>query len=130
LAFAVRRGKLRRVMNERKRHPETLTAHAGHDPFAAGGAVVPPLQPSTTFVRDDDNRPVGPDIYQRPDSPTLRPAEAVLARLEGGAECMLFASGMAAAAAVVQALRPGDHMIAQRTMYWSLRNWLVAFCRD
>jgi cystathionine gamma-synthase len=118
-------------MSKRKPpHPETWVAKGLHDPAADGGAVVPPLQPSTTFARDADYRLIGGDVYQRPDSPTLRPAEDVLARLEGGAEALLFASGMAAAAAVVQALRPGDHVVAQRTMYWSLRNWLVGFCRD
>jgi cystathionine gamma-synthase len=40
---------------------------------------------------------------------------------------MLFASGMAAATAVFQALHPGDHVLAPRVMYWSLRNWLMGF---
>jgi cystathionine gamma-synthase len=51
----------------------------------------------------------------------------VLARLEQGASAMLFASGMAAATAVFQALDPGDHVLVPRVMYWSLRNWLQGF---
>ena len=35
---------------------------------------------------------------------------------------------MAAAAAVVQSLKPGDHIVAPTVMYWGLRNWLVEFC--
>ena len=31
------------------------------------------------------------------------------------------------AAAVFQALAPGDHVLAPRVMYWALRNWLVTF---
>ena len=48
----------------------------------------------------------------------------MLAALEGGDAAMLFASGMAAATAVFQALAPGDHVVAPKVMYWSLRNWL------
>ncbi len=111
-------------------HPETAAAQALHGFEPDGGAVVPPLQASTTFVRDADNRLLGGDLYQRPDSPGLRPAENLLAHLEGGAEGLLFSSGMAAAAAVLQAVRPGDHVVAPRVMYWALRNWMVGFCRD
>jgi cystathionine gamma-synthase len=34
---------------------------------------------------------------------------------------------MAAATAVFQALSPGDHVLAPKVMYWSLRNWLMNF---
>jgi cystathionine gamma-synthase len=34
---------------------------------------------------------------------------------------------MAAATAVFQALAPGDHVLAPKVMYWSLRNWLMSF---
>ena len=34
---------------------------------------------------------------------------------------------MAAATAVFQALSPGDHVLAPKVMYWSLRNWLMTF---
>nr|MBP8120558.1 PLP-dependent transferase [Burkholderiales bacterium] len=36
-------------------------------------------------------------------------------------------SGMAAATAVFMALKPGNHVIAPKVMYWSLRNWLANF---
>jgi cystathionine gamma-synthase len=35
---------------------------------------------------------------------------------------------MAAAMAVVQSLKPGDHIVAPKVMYWGLRNWLLKFC--
>ena len=41
--------------------------------------------------------------------------------LEGGAQPLLFASGMAAATAVFQALEPGDHVLVPKVMYWALR---------
>ena len=35
--------------------------------------------------------------------------------------------GMAAATSVFMALSPGDHVVASKVMYWSLRNWLATF---
>ncbi len=111
------------------RAPETDAAQALHGFEASDGAVTPPLQPSTTFARQRDYSLLSGD-YQRDHSPTLHPAEALLAQLEGGSAAMLYASGMAAAAAVIQSLRPGDHIVAQRVMYWGLRKWLQGFCQD
>jgi cystathionine gamma-synthase len=51
----------------------------------------------------------------------------VITALEQGQAALLFASGMAAATAVFQALSPGDHVLAPKVMYWSLRNWLMNF---
>jgi cystathionine gamma-synthase len=111
-------------------HPATLTAQTleGVDP--RDGSVVPDVKPATTYARDADNQLIGDAVYARDQSPSVRPAERLLAELEGGEAALLFASGMAGAAAVFQALKPGDHVIAPKVMYWSLRNWLVSFCRD
>jgi cystathionine gamma-synthase len=88
-------------------------------------AVVPPIHLSTTYVRDEDNAYSSGFTYGRADNATVREAEAVIAMLEGAdAGALLFASGMAAATAVFQALDPGDHVIAPRVMYWGLRHWL------
>lgn len=105
--------------------PETLLAQAAGVEDPTTGAIIPPLQPSTTFLRDPDNAYRRGFDYARDRNPTCAPAEAVLAALEGGAEALLFASGMAAATAVLQALRPGDHVVAPRVIYWGLRKWLL-----
>ena len=42
---------------------------------------------------------------------------------------MLFASGMAAAVAPFQALKPGDHAVAPTELYWGMRQWLMDFGR-
>ena len=86
-----------------------------HDPQFGG--LVPAIHPSTTFLRDADYKLQFENSYSRPIGPTHLPAEAVLASLEGGAAAMLFGSGMAAATAVFQALKPGDHVIAPEVMY-------------
>jgi cystathionine gamma-synthase len=90
-------------------------------------AIVPPIHTSTTFIRDPDNQYRSGRTYARDQNPSFDQAEAVLTALEGGHASLLFASGMAAATAVFQALAPGDHVLAPKVMYWSLRNWLMGF---
>ena len=103
--------------------PETLAAHGLYPGDPQSGGVVPPMQPSTTFLRDADYKlVVEGQSYARDENPTFRPAEALLAHLEGGAGALLFGSGVAAGAAVVQALAPGDRVVAPKVMYWGLRN--------
>jgi cystathionine gamma-synthase len=109
--------------------PETLAAHGGAEPDTLLGAVVPPLQPSTTYTRRAQDYQIrGKASYTRDHNPTAEPVEGLLARLEGGSEALVFASGLAAAMAVVQAMRPGERVVAQRSMYWGLRAGLEEFC--
>ena len=107
--------------------PDTLAAQALGWVDEKTRAISPPIHASTTFVRDPDNQYRSGRIYARADNPAFDQAEALIARLEGGAHGALFASGMAAATAVFQSLAPGDHVLAPKVMYWSLRNWLVNF---
>lgn len=108
----------------------TLAAQALGRIDTGTGAIVPPVHVSTTYERDADNAYSRGLVYARPDNPTHVHAEDLLAALEQGEAACLFASGMAAATAVFQALRPGDHVVAPRVMYWSLRNWLVTAARE
>ncbi|NNE63746.1 MAG: PLP-dependent transferase [Gammaproteobacteria bacterium] len=103
----------------------TLAAQAGHAAETGSTAIIPPVHLSTTYQRDADNGYSSGYIYARPDNPTIQHLEAVLMKLEEGQDAMVFASGMAAATAVFQSLQPGDHVIAPKVMYWSLRNWLA-----
>lgn len=108
---------------------ETCTAQALHYIDPATGSVVPPVIASTTFARDGNYDLISPAFsYARDTNPTYRTSEDLLMRLEGGADALLFSSGMAAAAAVVQSLKPGDHLVIPKVMYWGLRNWMVDFC--
>lgn len=113
----------------RDKSAETLTAQGLGAVDPATGGVVPPIQPSTTFARGADYALTNDAFsYGRDDNPGFLPAERLLAELEGGADALLWSSGMAAAMAVVQTLSPGDRIVAPRVMYWGLRNWLVTFC--
>ncbi len=110
-------------------HPATLAARALGWIEPATRAVVPPVHTATTFERAADYSLPGGRNYARPSNPGFDQPEALLAALEGGAAALLFASGMAAATAVFQALAPGDHVVAPRVMYWALRHWLLDFAR-
>ena len=114
-------------MNPDTVHPATIAAQALGWIDEQTRAVVPPIHVSTTYIRDPDNQYRSGRVYARADNPAFDQAQAVLARLEHGAQAALFASGMAAATAVFQALAPGDHVLAPKVMYWSLRHWLMNF---
>jgi cystathionine gamma-synthase len=114
-------------MDSKKNHPETISAQGLGWTDEATRAVIPPIHVSTTYLRDADNQYRSGRVYARADNPAFDQAEAVINALEGGHQTLLFASGMAAATAVFQALSPGDHVLAPQVMYWSLRNWLMTF---
>ena len=114
-------------MNDPILKPESIAAQALGWIDENTRAITPPIHVSSTYLRDPDNQYRSGRIYARADNPAFDQAEAVLTHLERGAAAALFASGMAAATAVFQALAPGDHVLAPKVMYWSLRNWLMNF---
>lgn len=106
---------------------ETLAAQALGDIDPEYGDLVPPIHPSTTYEFGPDGTYRSGRAYTRADNPTYDHAERLLAALEGGAGCVLFASGNAAATAVFQSLLPGDHVLVARVLYWGVRKWLAEF---
>jgi len=109
--------------------PATLAAQALGWVDEWTRAVAPQLHLSSTFLRDEDNQYRSGHNYARADNPAFDQPEALLAALEDGAEAMVFASGMAAATAVFQSLQPGEHVVAPKVMYWSLRSWVTSFAK-
>jgi cystathionine gamma-synthase len=106
--------------------PATIAAQAHGTIDEATRAIVPPVHLSTTYLRDADGGYRSGRVYGRADNPSFDAPEATLNALEGGAGCLTFASGMAAATAVFQTLKPGDHVVAPKVMYWALRHWLAS----
>jgi cystathionine gamma-synthase len=104
--------------------PATLAAQALGWIDESTGAVIPPAHFSTTHERDADNEFRRGFNYIRGGNPTWRQVEALLARLEGGEDALVLASGMSAATAVFLALKPGDHVVAPKVAYYALRKWL------
>jgi cystathionine gamma-synthase len=112
-------------MNPANYQPATLAAHALGYTDPVDGAIIPPIQPSTTYERDADNKLIGRRLYSRADNPNYDACESLLTALEGGASSLVFGSGMAAATAVFATLAPGDHVIVPPVFYWALRDWLL-----
>ena len=111
-------------------HLETLLAQAGCEADPQTGAVVSPLHLSTTYERAADGSYPRGFVYARSGNPTRHQLEATLARLEGGAASLACASGMAAAMAVLQALRPGDHVILPDDVYFGVRHLATSLFAD
>lgn len=113
---------------DRLPQPETVAAHGGHRPAAPHFDVVQPIHLATTFERGLDGSYPGGRVYARDQSPAYDAPEAVLTALEGGADTRLFfASGLAAAGAILQALRPGERILVPQSTYWAWRNCLREF---
>jgi cystathionine gamma-synthase len=100
---------------------ETLAVHAGRHIDSATGAVAQPIHLSTTFERDPDGKWPRGYTYTREENPNRDTLEDCLAALEGGRECLVFASGLAVVTAVVQAMEPGDHLLFPDDVYYGLR---------
>ena len=103
------------------RHMETIAIQAGRDSDDRIGAVMPPIHLSTTYVRGNE----GEFVYSRTRNPTRLALESCLAELEGGAEAVAFASGMAAVAGVFHTLQPGDHVVLADDTYFGVRDLVV-----
>ncbi len=103
---------------------ETLLAQTGCDPDVPTRDLVTPLHLSTTFERAPDGAYPGGFMYSRNDNPNRRQLEDALARLEGGTGAAAFSSGMAATTAIMQSLRPGDHVVIPDDVYYGVRRLL------
>ena len=103
----------------------TTIAQAGHYIDRETGAVIPAIQPSTTFARNEDYSLVGNYVYSRNGSPTVAHAEGLLCELEEGFETRLFASGMGAATALIETVEQGRRIAAPTIMYHGVKSWLL-----
>jgi cystathionine gamma-synthase len=103
---------------------ETIAAHALRAVDEATGAVVPPIYTASTYARDENYQPLLRENYIRNGNPTLWQAEEAIAALEGGSSALLFASGMAAIATLLETVPQGAHVVAPDVMYYGTRDWL------
>ena len=97
---------------------ETLAIHAGQEPDALTGAVVPPIYQTSTYKQDGVGGTRGGYEYSRTANPTRTALERCLAALENGARAFAFASGMAAEDCLIRTLcRPGDRVLIPGDAY-------------
>ncbi len=100
---------------------ETRAIHADGGPDSGTGAVAPSIHLSTTYLHAPDGAPLFGRLYAREGNPTQDRLERALAALEGGERALAFASGMAAAAALAEALPEGAHVLFHRDVYHGVR---------
>ena len=103
----------------------TTKAIHGGKMLDAHKAVAPPIYQTATFYYDtaEEGARLGQEIppgyiYTRWANPTTRALEEKVALLEGGEEALATSSGMGAvSAAVLTAVKPGDHAVAPSAIY-------------
>ena len=91
---------------------------ANHPTRYPSQAVVPPIELSTTFIRDPDGTYPAGYSYTRSGNPNRQQLEASLLELEDGAEAIAFASGTAATMAILMCLGTGDHVLMPEESYY------------
>jgi cystathionine gamma-lyase len=95
----------------------TRTIHAEQPSEPGTGSLVAPIFQTSTYEQETPGVHQGFD-YSRTNNPTRARLEAVLANLEGVAHAAVFASGLAAEHAVLQAwLKPGDEIVIPLDVY-------------
>ncbi|MGD9956624.1 MAG: cystathionine gamma-synthase [Candidatus Nanopelagicales bacterium] len=106
-------------------HLETVALHAGQEPDALTGAVVPPIYQVSTYAQDGVGGLRGGYEYSRSANPTRDALQACLAALEdpagaaaGTTSGMAFASGLAAEDTLLRTVcAPGDHVVIPDDAY-------------
>src|SRR6202142_1473540 len=95
----------------------TKTIHAGQPSEPETGSLIAPIFQTSTYEQDAPGQDKGFN-YSRTNNPTRQRLETVLAELEGVQYAAVFALGLAAENAVLQAyLRPGDEIVIPNDVY-------------
>ena len=94
----------------------TRAIHAGQTPDPTTGALVTPIYANTTYEQEAPGVHKGFD-YGRSHNPTRFACERAIAALEEGEAGFAFASGLAGAAAILDLLPAGSHIIAMNDLY-------------
>ncbi|WP_217182649.1 cystathionine gamma-synthase [Streptomyces sp. AC495_CC817] len=96
----------------------TRAIHAGQAPDPTTGSIIPPIYQASTHVQDGIGGFRDGYEYNRAGNPTRSSLEVQLAALEGGANALSFASGLAAEDALLRGiLTPGDHVVLGNDVY-------------
>ncbi|HLV00045.1 MAG TPA: PLP-dependent aspartate aminotransferase family protein [Acidobacteriota bacterium] len=97
---------------------ETLLIHAGELEGGVEGALVLPVFQSSTYRYSGEESYEELRYVRLSNTPNHRVLHEKLAALEGGEAALVCSSGMAAiSTTLLTLLKPGDHMLIQRTLY-------------
>jgi cystathionine gamma-synthase len=104
-------------VNDESLHPETIAVTSGRPAGSPGAPLNAPIVPASTFHHG------GSLEYGRDGNPGWLAFEAALGELEHG-HCVTFASGLAAATAILDEVPQGARVIAQRAPYYGVAELL------
>jgi cystathionine gamma-synthase len=97
---------------------ETRAIHAGYEPDAMTGSVIPPIYATSTYKQDGVGGLRGGYEYSRSGNPTRTALEGNIAALEEGERGFAFASGLAAEDTLLRGIcDPGDHVVIPDDAY-------------
>ncbi len=97
---------------------ETRAIHAGYEPDAMTGSVIPPIYATSTYKQDGVGGMRGGYEYSRSGNPTRTALEGNIAALEEGERGFAFASGLAAEDTFLRTIcDPGDHVVIPDDAY-------------
>lgn len=94
----------------------TDAIHAGQEPDKTTGAVVTPIQMTSTYAQEELGKNKGFE-YGRMHNYNREALENNISTLEKGKHGVAFSSGLAAIQAVMGLLKFGDHVIATENLY-------------
>ncbi len=100
----------------RYKNINTALIHGGISIDERTGAVNIPIYQTSTFKQDGLGKMRGYE-YSRTGNPTREALESLIAELENGFAGFAFASGMAAASAVLSLLHSGDRVLISSNVY-------------
>jgi cystathionine gamma-synthase len=102
-------------MTEKSKGFSTIAIHEGEDP----NCIIPPIYQSAIFKHPFGEQIRGRELkYSREDNPTVHLLEKRVNALEGGEDCLAFASGMAAiSTAMFGTLSKGDELVTSKELY-------------
>jgi cystathionine gamma-lyase/cystathionine beta-lyase/cystathionine gamma-lyase/homocysteine desulfhydrase len=104
------------MMIQKTKGFSTRAIHDGQAPDPLTGAVNVPIYATSTYAQQGIGENKGYE-YSRVSNPTRTALENNFASLEGGTSAHVFASGMAAIAALCTMMKSGDHIVCSDNMY-------------
>jgi cysteine-S-conjugate beta-lyase len=115
---------LKKIADPQKLKPATRLSHLGRA-YSEHGMVNPAVYHASTVLFPDAQSlhdKSTPYTYGRKGTPTSRAVETAIAELEGGYDCRVTPSGLAAITTSLLAfLKAGDHLLMTDTVYWPAR---------
>ena len=106
-----------KLKNDKNLSISTKIAQALHFSDPETGSVVPSIDHSATYSRDENYQPRQAYWYRRDGNKTTQLAEEIISELENANASLLFSSGMSACTAVLEMLPAEAQIAVPRVMY-------------